>query len=129
MGSFGRSAYYFEQLREFVPRDSLQVLEQQKERVSRAIDEEVDRFAKDLFGAIEKAVQQERDALTAELDAMRGDVKKVIERAKAAKMPTEAIDELHGLIDAYDAKWRGLGKKLADVARGLASKATGLPLN
>ena len=58
MSWFGERSYYFEQLREFVPRDALSILDQQKEKVRKAIDEQVDEFSKQLSDQVEKDVEQ-----------------------------------------------------------------------
>ena len=41
---FGNNEQYFEQLREFVPRDALAILEQQKSKITKAVSEEIGDF-------------------------------------------------------------------------------------
>jgi len=126
---FGDNEYYFEQLREFVPRDSLAILEQQKQRISQSIATEVTAFGEDLAKSVKHAIEEQQQAVA----DLASQAKEQLDKAKSAISSLPGIDPdkiaaLTKAIDEYEAKWKGYGEKVAGVVKGVIKASTGLTI-
>lgn len=126
MSWFGERSYYFEQLREFVPRDALSILDQQKEKVRKAIDEQVDEFSKQLSDQVEKDVEQAK-ADVERLARLAGvNLQKVLSDFAGQELNPAAVKQLKAAIGEYENTWKGLGEQLAKAAKKAVKASTGL---
>jgi cob(I)alamin adenosyltransferase len=129
MSWIGKHEHYFEQLREFVPRDALAILEQQKQKVARAIDDEVAAFGGQLAAAVQQAVVATQEELAADLKGVQGELLASLELLAKTKLDSEKVMFLRGEIDRFEAKWKGLGKKIGDAAVKVIEVSTGIPVS
>lgn len=125
----GKQSHYFEQLREFVPRDALAILEQQRQKVSKAIDDEVAAFGEALARSVKDAVDAQQAELKAEVETASSKLTGLLDELAKGKIDSEMVAKLNREIHEFEAKWKGLGKKIGDAAIRVVETSTGIPVS
>ena len=125
---FGENSYYFDQLREFVPQDALTILERQKEKVSQAIEKQVEQFGRALADHVKRDVEKAQLEAQAALGEARTNVEELLARFKGELLDAAKIGKLEKALDDYEHKWRSLGEKVADAAKAAIKTSTGLSI-
>jgi hypothetical protein len=120
--------YYFEQLREFVPRDALAILNQTKEKIATAIGKEVEQFAKELATAVNAELEKQRREAAEALVASQQRIAAALEALEAATIDEGKIAALRTTIDDHEKRWRSLGEQLGNVVKKAIKTSTGIDL-
>lgn len=128
MNWVGNKSYYFEQLREFVPKDALSILEQTRQKVEASIDEQIEVFGRDLHGAVERAIADKEKELASSLEKAFSDLSAAVASLKDTSIDVGKITALKQQLDDYRDKWTGVGKQIGAAARKVISTATGINL-
>lgn len=125
---FGNNEYYFDQLREFVPRDALAILEQQKERISKSVNDEIQGFGTELAQAVKERIDAFSREAVAELEEDKAELVKLINDLESLGIDRARVATLRSDLNAYEKKWKGYGERTAGVVKAAIKSSTGIPI-